>query len=38
MRTPLYTPSTIPVVPRPSPLLLFIEQAQLTLVYARERR
>lgn len=38
MRTLKFAPSTIPVAPRPSPLLLFIEQAQLTLVYARERR
>jgi len=38
MRAPLYGPSTTPVVPRPSPLLLFIEQAQLTLVYAPGRR
>jgi uncharacterized protein YqiB (DUF1249 family) len=27
-----YTLSTIPVVPPPSPLLLFIQQAQLALV------
>jgi hypothetical protein len=30
----LYTPSTVPVMPPPSPLLLFIQQAQMTLVYA----
>ena len=35
---PLYTPATLPVPPRPSPLLLFIEQAQLSLVYAPSRR
>jgi hypothetical protein len=29
----LYTPSTVPVIPSPSPLLLFIQQAQMTLVY-----
>jgi hypothetical protein len=29
-----YTPSSCPVVPRPDPVLLFIQQAQLTLVYA----
>ncbi|HEU5041423.1 MAG TPA: hypothetical protein VFT84_11400 [Gemmatimonadales bacterium] len=34
MTAPRYGPSTTPVAPRPSPLLLFIEQAQLTLVYA----
>jgi hypothetical protein len=33
MRRPLYTPSTYPVPPRPSALLLFIQQAQHTLVY-----
>lgn len=33
-----YSPSTTPVTPRPSPLLLFIEQAQLTLVYGPGRR
>jgi hypothetical protein len=30
----LYTPSSCPVVPQPDPVLLFIQQAQLTLVYA----
>jgi hypothetical protein len=29
----LYTPSSIPVVAAPSPLLVFIQQAQLALVY-----
>jgi hypothetical protein len=28
------TPSSSPVVPRPDPVLLFIQQAQLSLVYA----
>ena len=37
MRNPLYTPSTTPVVPMPGPLLLFIQQAQVTLVYASDR-
>jgi hypothetical protein len=37
MHRPLYTPSTAPSVPDPGPLLLFIQQAQLTLVYASER-
>jgi hypothetical protein len=36
-RTP-YTPSSYPVVPRPDPVLLFIQQAQLTLVYASSAR
>jgi hypothetical protein len=30
---PLYTPSTMPVPPAPDPLLSFIRQAQLALVY-----
>jgi hypothetical protein len=38
MLAPRFAPSTMPVVPRPSPLQLFIEQAQLTLVYAPDRR
>ena len=33
MRRPLYTPSSYPVTPEPSALLLFIQQAQHTLVY-----
>jgi hypothetical protein len=33
MTAPRYGPSTTPVAVRPSPLLLFIEQAQLKLVY-----
>jgi len=30
----ILTPSTAPVVPAPSPLLLFIQRAQLALVYS----
>ena len=37
MQRPLFTPSTVPVVPESSPLLIFIQQAQLTLVYASRR-
>lgn len=37
MRRSLYTPSSTPVIPAPSPLLLFIQQAQLSLVYASRR-
>jgi hypothetical protein len=33
MRRPLYTPSSCPVTPEPSALLLFIQQAQHALVY-----
>ena len=33
MRRPLYTPSSCPVTAKPSALLLFIQQAQQTLVY-----
>jgi hypothetical protein len=33
MRRPLYTPSSCPVTPEPSALLLFIQQAQHMLVY-----
>ena len=29
----LYSPSTMPLPPAPGPLLLFIRQAQLALVY-----
>jgi hypothetical protein len=29
----VYTPSSCPVVPQPDPVLLFIQQAQLSLVY-----
>jgi len=38
MSQTLYTPSSIPVTVRPGPLLVFIQQAQLTLVYAPSRR
>lgn len=34
MRRPIYTLSSTPVVPVPGPLLLWIQQAQLSLVYA----
>ena len=34
MRRPLYSPSSTPVVAIPGPLQLFIQQAQMTLVYA----
>jgi hypothetical protein len=37
MRRLLYTPSSSPVVPQPGPLLLFIQQAQLALVYQAGR-
>jgi hypothetical protein len=37
MRRPLFTPSSTPVVPRPGALLLFIQQAQLALVYRADR-
>ena len=33
----LYGPSSMPVISSPSPLLLFIQQAQLMLVYASRR-
>jgi hypothetical protein len=33
-----FTPSSCPVVPRPDPVLLFIQQAQLSLVYAAGSR
>ena len=34
MRRASYTPSSSPVTPQPDPVLLFIQQAQLSLVYA----
>lgn len=37
MQRPLLTPSTAPVAIGPSPLLIFIQQAQLSLVYASRR-
>jgi hypothetical protein len=33
-----YTPSTTPVDPSPSPLLLFIQQAQMALINAEAGR
>jgi len=36
MSRSVYSPSTLPVEPRPDPLLVFIQQALLSLVY-RER-
>jgi hypothetical protein len=38
MARTLYTPSSCPVVPRPDPVLLFIQQAQVSLVYASSSR
>jgi hypothetical protein len=37
MRRLIITPSSMPLVPVPGPLLEFIRQAQLSLVYARGR-
>jgi hypothetical protein len=37
MRRLIITPSSMPVVPVTGPLLEFIRQAQLSLVYARGR-
>jgi hypothetical protein len=37
MRRLLFTPSSTPVVPRPGALLLFIQEAQLALVYRADR-
>jgi hypothetical protein len=34
MARPQFSPSSCPPVPRPDPVLLFIQQAQLSLVYA----
>lgn len=34
MARPQFTPSSCPVVSRPDPVLVFIQQAQLSLVYA----
>ena len=33
MRRVILTPSSMPVAPTPSPLLLFIQRAQLSMVY-----
>jgi hypothetical protein len=38
MTRTLYTPSWCPVASRPDPVLLFIQQAQLSLVYASGAR
>ena len=38
MTRPLYTPSTMPVQPAPGPLLLFIRQAQVTILYRHGSR
>jgi hypothetical protein len=35
MLRPAYSPSTMPVPPAPHRLLLFIQQAQLTLAYKK---
>jgi hypothetical protein len=35
MLRPVYSPSTMPAPPAPDPLLLFIQQAQLTLAYKK---
>lgn len=37
MRHLIFTPSSMPVTPATGPLLVFIQQAQLSLVYARGR-
>jgi hypothetical protein len=34
MGRPQFTPCASPTIPRPDPVLLFIQQAQLSLVYA----
>jgi hypothetical protein len=33
MSRPVYSPSTLPFQPRPDPLLRFIQQAQIILLY-----
>jgi hypothetical protein len=38
VRRLIFTPSSMPVIPAPGPLLLFIQQAQLAMVYAPGRR
>jgi hypothetical protein len=38
MTRPVYTPSTMPVQPAPDPLLLFIRQAQVTILYRHGSR
>jgi hypothetical protein len=37
MRRLIFTPSSMPVTPAPGALLAFIQQAQLSLMYARGR-
>jgi hypothetical protein len=37
MRRPLFTPSSSPDIPCPGPLLIFIQQAQMALVYRSDR-
>lgn len=37
MRRVIFTPSSMPLVPTSGPLLEFIREAQLSLVYARGR-
>ena len=34
MARPQFTPSSCPAVPQPDPVLVYIQQAQLSLVYA----
>jgi hypothetical protein len=34
VRRQIFTPSSMPVIHSPGPLLLFIQQAQLAMVYA----
>ena len=36
MSRPAFSPATMPAQPRPDPLLLFIEQAQMALLYREE--
>ena len=36
MSRPVFSPATMPAQPRPDPLLLFIQQAQMALLYRDE--
>jgi hypothetical protein len=36
MSRPVFSLATMPAQPRPDPLLLFIQQAQMTLLYREE--
>jgi hypothetical protein len=36
MPRPAFSPATMPAQPRPDPLLLFIQQAQMALLYRGE--